>query len=238
MEIVNKNENQVVFKETIEDCLANAIRRYFNQIPVLAIDDVEISKNGSALYDEVVAHRIGLIPLKMDKTTSEKTTASLKLSSKEEGFVNSGELKGSIDPVFSNMPITFLDKGQEIEIVANVKSGKGVDHVKFSPGLMYYRNTTEIAIDKGLLDEVKKVCPKCNIKEKGNKILIIDDKAREITDVIEGIANKVGKEAEVEVKPELIITVESFGQLEAKDIFKKAIDALEKDLSEVSKALK
>ena len=238
MEIINQDKNQLIFKEKIGESLANAIRRYINQVPILAIDEVEISKNGSALYDEVVAHRIGLIPLKMDKTSGEKTTASLKLISKKEGFVNSGEIKGSIEPVFENIPITFLDKGQEIELVANVRSGKGVEHVKFSPGLMYYRNVNEISADKSLLEDIRKILPKININEKGDKIIIVDNQPKEVADVIEGVAEKKGKKIETKILPELIITIESFGQIEPKEIFNKAIDALKKDLAEVSKKLK
>jgi DNA-directed RNA polymerase subunit D len=238
MELVEKKENQITFKADMDNSLANAIRRYINQILILAIDEVEISKNGSALYDEVVAHRIGLIPLKIDKAISEKTTASLKLSSKKEGMVKSGELKGSMDPVSSEIPITYLDKGQELELVANVRSGKGVEHVKFSPGLMFYRDNSEIALDKNLLEEVKSICPDCNIKEKGDKIIIADDKKKEVADVVEGIANKAGKKAEIDVKDGLILTLESFGQMDVKDILKKSIDALKKDLAEVPKKIK
>jgi DNA-directed RNA polymerase subunit D len=238
MEKIEKKENQIIFKGEIEESLANAIRRYLNRIPVLAIDEVEIIKNGSALYDEVVAHRIGLIPLKMDKMVTEKSKGKLKLASKKEGFVNSGELKGNVDVVYENIPITFLDKDQEIELVANAEAGKGIEHVKFSPGIMFYRNVTKTKIDKNLLEELKKVCPDCNFEEKGDKIIITDDKAKEVADLIEGIANKADKKAEVEIEKNLIITLESFGQMDAKDMFTKSVDALKKDLAEVSKKIK
>ncbi|MBD3247656.1 hypothetical protein GF378_03505, partial [Candidatus Pacearchaeota archaeon] len=152
MDTISRQPNKVIFKTEADQSLINAIRRYVNQIPILAIDEVEISKNGSALYDEVVAHRTGLVPLKMEKGKTKNSTATLKLSSKKEGSVKSGEIKGSVEPVYDDIPITFLDKNQEIELVANVRAGKGVEHVKFSPGLLFYRNITEISLDKSLLD--------------------------------------------------------------------------------------
>jgi len=236
MDLIDSKENKLVFRADIEDSLANAIRRYFNQIPILAIDEVEILKNGSALYDEVVAHRLGLVPIKADKISSKG--GQLKLVSKKEGFVNSSELNGNVDVVYENIPITFLDKGQELELSASVSLGTGSEHVKFSPGLMFYRNVNEITLDKEFLEDVKKACPNANIQEKGDKIIVIDNKAKEISDVCEGICERAGKEPEIKAEKELILSVESFGQMSAKDIFKKSIEALKKDLTEVSKKVK
>lgn len=237
MEKIEKKENQFCFKAEIEDSLANAIRRYLNHIPILAIDEVEIAKNGSALYDEVIAHRVGLIPLKMDKMIIEKNKGKLKLMVEKEGFVNSGELKGNVEIVYDKIPITFLDKNQEIELAGFVREGRGVEHVKFSPGLMFYRNATKIKTDKNLLEEIKKLCPDCTFEEKGDKIIITDEGAKEISDLIEGIANKLNRDIEVEIKKELIITIESFGQMDVEDIFTKSIEAMKKDLAELSKKL-
>jgi DNA-directed RNA polymerase subunit D len=238
MEIINKKNNSIVFKAKIEESLANAIRRYIGEIPVLAVDDVEISKNDSALYDETIAHRIGLIPLKSDKAVTEKSTGNLKLSVKAEGAVNSGELKGDVDVVYDNIPITILTKGQELEIAADVKSGKGDEHARFSPGLMFYRNTAEITMDKEFAGEVKRVRPDNEVKEKGDKILVIDDKEKPACDVCEGICERAKKESATEYQDELIINLESFGQMDSKDIFKKSIEVLKKDLADVSKKLK
>tara|TARA_Y100000310_G_C20456366_1_gene703259 strand:- start:153 stop:869 length:717 start_codon:yes stop_codon:yes gene_type:complete len=238
MEAINKKNDGLVFKAKIEESLANAIRRYIGEIPILAVDEVEISKNDSALYDETISHRIGLIPLKTDKTVNEKTKGFLKLSVKTEGIVNSGELKGDLKVVYDNIPITILTKGQELELVANVRAGKGDEHARFSPGLMFYRNTSEITMDKEFLGEVKKICPNNEIKEKGDKIIVIDDKEKGVCDVCEGICERAKKKSETEYKDELIINIESFGQMNAGDIFKKSIDALKKDLAEVSKKVK
>lgn len=235
MELIEKKENQITFAAEIDESLANAIRRYINQIPILAIDEVEILKNDSPLYDETIAHRLGLIPLKEDKDTKKKNP-KIKLIAKKEGMVYSQELKGA-KIVYDNMPITFLDKGQELEIKATTAKGEGSEHSKFSPGLMFYRNVAEITIDKEFYDKIKKIIPGNEIKERKDKIVILDNKKREISDVCEGICNQYEKTAEINLKNELVITLESFGQINVEEIFKKSIEELRKDLLKVSKKI-
>jgi len=231
MNKLDKTENKIVFVSDMSETLANSIRRYVNHIPTVAVDFVEISKNDSALYDETVAHRIGLIPLKSGKTKEGK----LKLETKKEGFVLSGELKGNLEVVYKDIPITLLSSGQEMNIEATTKEGTGAEHSKFSPGMMFYRNVSEVTLDKEFLDEVKKTCPNTKIVEKGNKITILDNGKDEIADVCEGIANRKRKEAEVVLKDDVVVTVESFGQIPVEDVFKKSVESLKKDLNEMGK---
>src|SRR3972149_11988091 len=234
MKIIEKGKDQLVFAAEIDESIANAIRRYIGQIPVIAVDELEISRNDSPLYDETIAHRVGLIPLKIDKS---REKGKLKLNIKREGTVYSGDMKGHPEPVYKSIPITTLDKGQELQFTATVRLGKGTEHAKFSPGLMFYRNYAEIIMDKEFLEEVRKALPDAEIKEKGNKITVSDKGKKEITDVCEGIANKKKKKAEIVSGKELIISLESFGQLDAKDIFNESVDALRKDLASVEKAV-
>ncbi len=235
MKLIEKNNNQIIFESAIDESLANAIRRYMNHIPIIAVDEVEIFKNDSPLYDETVSHRIGLIPLKMSKAL--KKNPLLKLKSKKEGFVYSNELGGEIEPVYDKIPITYLNKGQELEFNATTISGTGEEHAKFSPGLMFYRNVTEIRMGKELAGEVKKMCPNTEISEKGANLIVLDNGKNQVEDVCESIAEKHGKKAEVNKKEGLILTLESFGQLDPEEIFGKAVDELKKDLSVVSKKL-
>jgi len=64
IKIKNKQENKLELATDIPVSLMNAIRRSVNYIPTLAVETLEISKNDSALYDEIIAHRMGLVPLK------------------------------------------------------------------------------------------------------------------------------------------------------------------------------
>ena len=236
MKLIDKNKDQITFEAKIEDSLANAVRRYVNHIPILAVDEVELIKNDSPLYDETVAHRIGLIPLKMEKS-GKKENVKIKLSSDKEGFVYSKDIKGDAKPVYENIPITFLNKGQELEFEAFAKLGTGSEHGKFSPGMMYYRNVAEITLDKEFKDKVRLMCKDNEIKEKGNKIIVIDNQKKEAADICENIVGEEGKKTEIEFNDNLIITVESFGQLSPEEIFKKSIDELKEDLEKVSKKI-
>lgn len=231
-ETIKKTNDKLTFKMEIEESLANVIRRYVHQIPVVAVDTVEISRNDSPLYDETIAHRVGLIPLKQGKKEG-----TLKLKSNKEGFVYSGEFEGDVKIVYDKIPITLLSKGQEIELTATTKAGKGSDHSKFLPGLFVYRNVIEIALDKDVAEKVKQISPETEIKVKGNKAIVMDDKEREICDICEGLSEKEGKEIELKFTKDLIISIESFGQMDSKDIFVKAIESLKKDLEDFSKKI-
>jgi len=237
MEIIQKKENSIIFKTKVDESLLNAIRRSVNQIPVMAIDEVEIHRNDSPLYDETIAHRIGLIPLKMEKSFKEGDEIKLKLRSKKGGIVYSGEIKGELSPVYDKIPITLLNEGKEIELVGLARFGKSEDHSKFSPGIIFYRHSYEITIDKEFESDIKTNFPDNKIKEKGDKIVIEDDKPRAIADFCEGLALKKGKKIEIKEKDEKIVSIESFGQINPQEIFKKSIENLKKELKEISKKL-
>ncbi len=236
MKLIEKKENQIVFSAEIEESLANAIRRYLGRIPVLAIDEAEISRNDSPLFDEVIAHRLGLVPLKMDKAVKEGEEIKLKLSIKKEGYVLSGELNGKVKPAYDKIPITSLNKGQELEIVAIARTGKGSDHGKFAPGLIFYRNVVDVKIDKDCPKEVVEICPQKILKLENGKIAITDEKKCDMCEACVELCQKQNKDS-IKLTPtkELMITLESFGQLSVEEIFKKSTDALKKDLAEVSK---
>jgi DNA-directed RNA polymerase subunit D len=137
MDIITTKDNQFTFKLKISESLANSIRRYINEVPVLAVDEVEISRNDSPLYDETLAHRIGLMPLIMEKVGA---TPKFKLEVKREGYVYSGDFSPK-KVVYDKIPLTLLSKGQEIELTTTTILGKGSEHSKFSPGFMFYRES-------------------------------------------------------------------------------------------------
>ena len=235
MNLIQKTKEKIIFSAEIDESFANAIRRSVNEIPVLAIDEVEIYKNDSALYDEIIANRLGLTPILMEKGMEfkeecsckgkdcSKCTVQLKLSKKGPGVVYSSDLKGKTEAVYDKMPIVILREDQELELVAFARLGLGKDHAKFSPGLVYYRNLAEIEIKNS--EALKKCSETCPLG------LISTDKKEGINnvwkcDMCEACVEACKKEGieGISVKPsgELVFFIESWGQMEAKDIFQEA----------------
>ncbi len=133
---------------------ANALRRVLiSQVPVLAINDVTFIENSSAFYDEFIAHRLGLIPLKGDiKGLNLPNECSCKgkgcakcqvkftLIKKGPGMVYSGDLKGpaGFSVADDKIPIVKLGEGQKIKLEATAVLGVGKDHAKWQPGVISY----------------------------------------------------------------------------------------------------
>ena len=63
IKMLDKGENEISFLiNGISPYLANTLRRTIvEDVPTLAIEDVEFRDNSSLLYDEMVAHRLGLL---------------------------------------------------------------------------------------------------------------------------------------------------------------------------------
>ena len=235
MEIIEKTSEKVVFISDLNVSLANAIRRSVNEIPILAIDEVDIYKNDSVLYDEIIAHRLGFIPLKNQKLKADQTI-EMKLKSKgKEGIkeILSGELGDLV--VHTEMPIVLIGDGQEVELVARARVGKGITHAKFSPGIIFYKHLAKVKIngDGEKQSELAEICPEV-FEMFGEKLKVKNAAACDLDQ--EDMESYPG--VTIGFDNNLVFTIESWGQVEAKEMFIDACKALKGNLSEVSKVVK
>jgi len=118
----------------------------------MAIEDVMILENSSVMYDEILAHRLGLIPITTDQSYNlpeectckselgcEKCRASLSLeveASDPVEVVYTSNLKPEnpeVKPVSDKVPIVKLAQGQRIKLEAYARLGRGRDHAKWQP---------------------------------------------------------------------------------------------------------
>jgi len=232
MQIVTATPEKAVVRMAVSESLANAIRRSVEEVPTLAIDEVEIFKNDSALYDEFLAHRMGLVPLKTTSKMGAKTEIDLKLVKSGEGTVYAGDLEGGAQVVYEKIPLTLLREGQDIEIVATARLGTGVEHTKHTPGLCYYRHLVDVTSTDARVGEIIERSKGMIAPEKKGKTVRCDLNEAEI-DAITALDKDAVKDSE-----EILFFVESFGHLDAKDIIVAATEALSANLEMFEKALK
>jgi DNA-directed RNA polymerase subunit D len=230
----------------------NALRRsIIEAVPTMAIEDVEFKQNSSVMYDEMIALRLGLLPLKTDlgsyNIISEctckgegcaKCTVTFTLSAKGPCIVYASDLKSkdpAIVPVYPDMPITKLLKGQELELTATARLGFGKEHSKWTPAHAYYAQEPKVKVNNNSpkLVECKSKYPP-QIFDGGK---ISDKKIIELNlvDAVEGICDEVVK-VEYDDK-NIIFSIETFGQLDLKTIVKKALDSLKSQADDFVKAI-
>lgn len=238
MKKINQKKDSISFRTEINESLANAIRRSSLEIPILSVDELEIIKNDSPLYDETIAHRVGLIPLKRDSIKNKKSLPILKLKVDSPGYVYSKELIGDVKPVYDNIPITYLTKGQKLEFNAKTIFGTGKQHSKFVPGLIFYRDFLSIKIDKKCPKEIVNLCPKV-LELKQDVVTAKEGLDESDYQNCKEISKKFGENL-IKISPtkELVIYVESFGQIGVSELFKESIEILKKNLNDLSKLLK
>ena len=254
IQLLDKQEHSIKFVfKGINSVIANTLRRLIvNEVPTMAIDVVEFNKNNSALYDETVAHRLGLVPLTTDLKSynlpkdckcegkgCESCQLKLIIKSKGPCTVYSSEIKSTdpkVKPVYDTIPIVKLVKDQELVVEATAVLGKGLEHMKFSPGLATYFGYPEFVIksDSNIKSFIEKA-PKGLCKADGKKIEFID-----VLKWNEACFD-YAKENNIEIKlneEDFIFEIESWGQLSTKEILTTALMLFDEKLDEFSKLLK
>ena len=154
LKILEKSTDRVKIQlQDISLSYANAIRRIaLSEVPVMAIDNIVILENSSIMYDELLAHRLGLIPLKTDLSKYVlpkdcdcdnplgclKCSVSLVLDSGNNDSTKeilSGQLKSVSDtttiPINSDIPIVKVAPGQKVSLEAYARLGTGKEHAKW-----------------------------------------------------------------------------------------------------------
>ena len=120
---------------------ANALRRIcLNGVPVFAIDTVDVIENSSAMMDESIAHRLGMIPLKTELSRFNEPDSRVLLvldsGNKETSeTVTSADLLSQdevVKPTSNKISIAYLAPGQKIKVEAYARLGRGTEHAKWN----------------------------------------------------------------------------------------------------------
>ncbi|MFH1275932.1 MAG: DNA-directed RNA polymerase subunit D [Candidatus Woesearchaeota archaeon] len=247
-----KNKISILIKGS-DEVFANAIRRLIiEEVPTLAIEDIEIKENNSALYDEMLGLRLGLTPIKTDLKTYElkenckctgegcaRCELKISLKASKKGYVYAEEAK-STDPkctfAIPNMPLVKLIGKQKIDLQMTAILGKGKEHTKWAPGLAIYKR--EAVLKLGNIKDTKLImdnCPDGVFELKGTKLTINTEKAAE-SHLLEFYAD-LDKEITLEYSDNIIFSLENWGQLSNKEILSTASDIFVEKITEMEKLI-
>ncbi|ABL77690.1 DNA-directed RNA polymerase, subunit D [Thermofilum pendens Hrk 5] len=260
--MLSKKQNRLVFMlRNTTPAFANALRRaLISEVPILAIDEVIVTENTSALWDEMIAHRLALVPLKIDPETydalrdlyEQGKDPQVIFSLEEEAgerprTVLSGHLRfegiegaplppesAGIEPVSKNIPILKLGKGQKISLTAIARMGTGRQHAKWQPvGPVGYKYKPVVRILREDLpeDEALKIISTCPRRVFG----YVDGKLTVINEMQCSLCRECEEKfpgiVEVDGDPSnIILTVESIGCLPPEKLLAVAADVLSKKL--------
>ena len=147
-EIKEENEKSLRFVIDADISVVNAIRRTAaNSVQCFAIDRVIFYENTSAMFDEYIAHRIGLVPIKTpSKGYNESDEIIFSLEATGPTTVYSRDLKSTDKDVIvanGNIPIIKLGNEQHLKIEGKAILGIGMKHAKFQAGLSTFKAISE-----------------------------------------------------------------------------------------------
>jgi DNA-directed RNA polymerase subunit D len=225
------------------------------ELPKLAIDEVTVYENSSSMFDEILAHRLGLLPIKTDLDLfvpreqctcggegCPSCTAIYTLTKEGPGMVYSGDLQAA-NPnaplVDLKVPIVKLGPGQRLMLEATAVMGKGKDHAKWQPvTAVGYKQHPVITINEKCngCGACEKACPRQILKVKGGKVSVrgleqcsLCGACQEACDqraiTVRGDENKV------------IFNYETDGSLTAKDAFVRSLGLLDDGLAAIQKGI-
>lgn len=243
----------------VEPSFINAIRRtVLADVDVPAVDKVFIAENSGVLYDEIIAHRIGLIPLKGGEGLLRPSECScggkgcqmceaaltLEVEAPEDNYtVYSGRLKpeGSVFVANNDIPIAVLNKGQRIVLVAHARLGSGRDHAKWQPvsaAVVKYEPVIEIDESKCTLSaKCVEACPKKILFVKNKRLSVVSP--WECSLCKECVSSCPNGAISVSYNPSnAMLMLESEGSLTAQELIIAACDVLEKKFESMRLALK
>jgi DNA-directed RNA polymerase subunit D len=265
IEMLEKNyRNLRLLIRGVDTPFVNALRRtVIAEVPCMAIDEVVIIENSSVLHDEIIAHRLGLIPLKTDldgynlpeecTCKSEfgcnlcRVSLTLDVEAKEgTRIVYSDELVSenpNIVPVSDKIPIIKLAKGQKLRLEAYARLGRGKNHAKWQPvSMCAYKYFPRIKIDNKRCDACGKcveICPRKVMVKSEGKIEICDLTACILCRDCVNVCPQNPPAIEVSWEENtFIFNLESTGVLPPERIMTEAVKILDEQLKEFTKQIK
>lgn len=231
---------------------ANALRRIMmSEVPSLAIEWVDFHENSSVMFDEIIAHRLGMIPLKFDPSKFNLPDdckcggkgcplcqVVFAVQKTGPGIVHSGDMKSSnksVKPTDSRFPIAELLKGHNIKLEAIARLGVGKKHAKWQAANASYQYFPEIV--SGECKNASKVVSECPTGALKLKYKKVDFKDPLLCNLCKKCEEVCTGEMKVKGNPtRFMFRVESVSGLEPAYIVQRAAEILQEKAEEFKKS--
>lgn len=254
IKLLEKTDTKVKFElaET-NPAFTNMLRRTIVQhVSVAAIDNIDVIKNTSALYNETIAHRIGHIPISYKNEMVQKENCKCKgkgcsfcevkmvLQKSGPCTVYAKDFKSTdkdVKPSTGDIIIAKLYENQDLNLEATVVINTGKEHSNWQAAIVGYQYYPELKIAKDVknIKDIIAACPKGLIDEKTMK-LTTPEKCDFCQQCVE-VASK-GAVTITGDKTRHILTVETVSGTDPKTIILDALTNMAKNLKELETQIK
>ena len=259
VQFVDRSERSARFVvRPVTPAFANGVRRaMIADVPTFSIDTVRVVENSSVMFDEQIAHRLGMVPLTTPAGEFEhgdEVTLSLDVSGPdlegpgETNTAYSGDIvsaDGMVEPADENIPIIDLKSTQRLEVEADAVLDSGREHAKHQGGVAVgYRHLkhAEVDGDRGEFQDNEPHVFRGVLEEQAAEHAEGDAEDGDLVPA-EAFDNDLrnrypGKEVVVsDIENAFVFSVETDGSLSTDDLVTRAVDSLESRAAELTEAV-
>lgn len=261
-----QEDKALLLLEEADPAAVNALRRtLIADVPKMAIEDVEFHlgpirgeegeeyESVTPLFDEIIAHRLGLIPIPTDLDLYNpregcpscdgegctNCTIMYSLNKKGPGTVFSGDLEplgdSGLKPRDPTIPIVKLGEGQAMLVYTTAVLGYGRDHAKWqaaqAAAYKYYPELEFDPKDEALDEDVAAVCP-VNILEADGEFRVTEIEKCTLCKLCEEAS-----EGRIKVRGDparFLFRFETDGALTASQVLAKGLEILEEKFAHLA----
>ncbi len=260
VELLKEEDNTTFLKisETTPHYMNTLRRLLMNEVPVMAVEEVEFRQNSSILYDEIVAHRLGLIALKTDLESYElpeeckcegegceecqvTLTLQKEAGEDEQVMVYADDIESAdpeVKPIHQKTPIVQLNPNQKLECEMKAQLGKGEEHAKWSGCHAWFKYYPYVEVEEQPENPEKiaeKFPPVLEVEE-GD--LVVNEEALWSHDIIdEEIEEKTEGAVSYEERDDFVFAIETWGPLSVEELIEKAVEIHNDQLDEFQEKL-